>query len=153
MQAPRLDGLVFIFFAGVALVAFGLLIGPPILAFIVAFVVFDLSLAASKVIAIWVLVAWILVHAAFWSYTWIHDKIAAHLRKVKHKDFTRIRNIFYFSNALCFENYEALVERERKWKNGEGIGRNLPHSDVRCESELRNEVGSWLSAGSELDKR
>lgn len=86
MVAPRLEGLAFIFLAGIVVLVLGWFLAPPLLAFIIAFVVFDLSLAVSKIIAVWALCLWALGHLAVWTYTFIHDKIIANTRKRTHDD-------------------------------------------------------------------
>lgn len=147
MQAPRLEGLAFVFLAGMAVIGLGWLLAPSLLTFIIAFVVFDLSLAVSKLVAVWTLGAWILGHASVWLYTRVHDTLIERARQKRHDDFIRIRNIFYYPNAVCVEDYESLRKRERNWLDGGEPGCNVPDSPLRCEGELRDEVGSWLEAG------
>lgn len=144
MQAPRLDGFIPIFIAGIAVLGAAWFLAPSVIVFALCFVILGLSLAISKLLAAWVLGVWILGHVVFWLYIKFHDWTVRKLLERKHNDFTRIRNIFYYSNAVCSESYEALKEREKNWQDGKGSGRNVPYSLVRCESELRDEVGTWL---------
>lgn len=153
MQAPDLSGIGFVFMAGVVFIGLGWLVAPSLLTFLIAFVVFDLSLAASKVVAIFTLGAWILLHLSYLVYRYAHTKIISVMRAKKHEDFMRMRNIFYYSNAVCTESYESLRARERRWLDGEDAGCNVPDSPLRCEGELRDEVGSWLPPAVLRNKR
>lgn len=144
MQAPRLDGFVPILIAGTLVLGAAWFLAPAVIMFAFCFVILGLSLALSKLLAAWALGAWVLGHVVFWLYTGIYDWAIRKAHERKHKDFQRIRNIFYYPTAVCGESYEALKERERNWQDGKGSGRNVPYSLVRCESELRDEVGTWL---------
>lgn len=144
MQAPRLDGVIPVLVAGTLVLGAAWFLAPSAIVFALCFVILGLSLTLSKLLAVWALGIWILGHGAFWLYNWFHDWVVVKSHERKYADFMRIRSIFYYPNACCAESYEALKERERNWQDGKGSGRNVPYSLVRCDSELRDEVDSWL---------
>jgi hypothetical protein len=144
MQAPKLDGFIPVLVAGALVLGAAWVLAPAVIVFAACFIVLGLSLPLSKILALWALGVWILGHGAFWLYSWFHDWLVVKAHERKHADFMRIRSIFYYPSACCAESYEDLKERERKWQDGKGSGRNVPYSLVRCESELRDEVGAWL---------
>jgi hypothetical protein len=144
MQAPKLDGFVPIFIAGTVVLGAAWFLAPAAIVFVACFIALGLSLPLSKLLAVWACGIWVLGHGIFWLYIRFHDWVVLKIHERKHEDFMRIRDIFYYSNATCAESYEALKERERNWLDGKGSGRNMPDSPLRCESELRDEVGSWL---------
>lgn len=144
MQAPRLDGFIPVLVAGTLVLGAAWFLAPSAIVFALCFVILGLSLTLSKLLAVWALGAWILGHGVFWLYSWFHDWVVVKSHERKHADFMRIRSIFYYPSATCAESYEALKERERNWQDGKGSGRNVPYSLVRCDSELRDEVDSWL---------
>ena len=144
MEAPKLDGFVPTFVAGAVVLGAAWFLAPAVIVFAACFIVLGLSLSLSKLLAVCACAIWILGHGILWLYIWFHDWVVLKIHERKHEDFMRIRDIFYYSNACCAESYEDLKERERNWQDGKGSGCNVPYSLVRCESELRDEVGSWL---------
>lgn len=144
MQAPKFDGFVPIFIAGTIVLGAAWLLAPSVIVFAFCFIILGLSLQLAKTLAILAAGVWLLGHGVFWLYSNFYDWFMMFQHERRHADFMRIRDIFYYPTAVCGETYEALKERERNWQNGQGTGRNIPDSPIRCEKDLREEIDHWL---------